>query len=393
MAATRVRTQNIGDAEVRTADIQDGAVTYAKIQDVSATDRLLGRQSAGAGNVEEIVCTAAGRALLDDPDAAAQRTTLGLGTIATQSANNVVITGGSIAGIADLALADGGTGASLVDPNDDRMLFWDESAGSVAFLDNGNGLVISGTTISAQVQIPILPDAGGIGLRYDNDSIKLDGSNQIELRKFRDESSDPGSPAEGEVWNHTTDKLFKGRSVFGNATFVTNIFEGVGDGSGVDLVGASTTSEVTFTRSGVNVSYTIAANSLQAGQVFRITVFGRFNTGTATSVRLRVRLGGTGGAVIWDSDSFNPFSTSGAQSNIPFGCIAMFRIQTVGTGGTGRSGCYGFVGAALTPTLGVQSFNTTTALTVTVTIQYGASHANNLAFINQFTIEPMGNNP
>jgi hypothetical protein len=60
------------------------AVTYAKIQNVTATDRLLGRSTAGAGTVEEITCTAAGRALLDDADAAAQRTTLGLGALATQ---------------------------------------------------------------------------------------------------------------------------------------------------------------------------------------------------------------------------------------------------------------------------------------------------------------------
>lgn len=39
--------------------------------------------------------TTAGKALLDDADAAAQRTTLGLGTMATQAANNVAITGGS----------------------------------------------------------------------------------------------------------------------------------------------------------------------------------------------------------------------------------------------------------------------------------------------------------
>ena len=40
------------------------------------------------------------------------RTSLGLGTIATQSAASVSITGGSISGITDLAVADGGTGAS-----------------------------------------------------------------------------------------------------------------------------------------------------------------------------------------------------------------------------------------------------------------------------------------
>lgn len=65
--------------------IDNSTVTYAKIQDVTATDKILGRSSAGAGVIEEITCTAAGRALIDDTDAAAQRATLGLGTLATQS--------------------------------------------------------------------------------------------------------------------------------------------------------------------------------------------------------------------------------------------------------------------------------------------------------------------
>ena len=50
--------------------------------------------------------------LSDLNNAATSRTNLGLGTIATQASNNVAITGGSISGITDLALADGGTGAS-----------------------------------------------------------------------------------------------------------------------------------------------------------------------------------------------------------------------------------------------------------------------------------------
>lgn len=43
---------------------------------------------------------------------ATARTSLGLGSIATQAANSVSITGGSITGITDLAIADGGTGQS-----------------------------------------------------------------------------------------------------------------------------------------------------------------------------------------------------------------------------------------------------------------------------------------
>jgi hypothetical protein len=129
------------------ATIANDAVTYAKIQNVSVTDRLLGRSTIGAGDVEEIVCTAAGRALIDDADASAQRTTLGLGTLATQSGTfsgtssgtntgdqtsivgitgtkaqfNTAVTDGDILysgdayvpGGTDVSVADGGTGRSV----------------------------------------------------------------------------------------------------------------------------------------------------------------------------------------------------------------------------------------------------------------------------------------
>jgi hypothetical protein len=80
--ATSGSASDLGTGTLPIARIANGDVTYAKIQNVSATDKVLGRSTAGAGVVEEIACTAAGRALIDDADATAQRATLGLASIA-----------------------------------------------------------------------------------------------------------------------------------------------------------------------------------------------------------------------------------------------------------------------------------------------------------------------
>jgi hypothetical protein len=128
ITASSIPSGSYASGSIPTAAIEDNAVTFAKIQQV-ASGVLLGRASAGSGNVESITLTEAGRALLDDADAAAQRTTLGLDTMAVQAASGVAITGGTavlssgtisyatinggvISGITDLAVADGGTGSS-----------------------------------------------------------------------------------------------------------------------------------------------------------------------------------------------------------------------------------------------------------------------------------------
>ncbi len=85
LADGAVLADKIGTGAVITAKLGAGAVTYDRIQNVSATDRLLGRSSAGAGPVEEVPLTAAGRSLIAGVDTAAQRSTLGLGTLATAS--------------------------------------------------------------------------------------------------------------------------------------------------------------------------------------------------------------------------------------------------------------------------------------------------------------------
>lgn len=75
-------------------------------------------------------------------------TDLGLGTISTQDSDTVTITGGSISGITDLAVADGGTGASSITANS-VILGNGSSALSgnlVAPGTSGNVLTSNGTT-------------------------------------------------------------------------------------------------------------------------------------------------------------------------------------------------------------------------------------------------------
>ena len=100
------------------ADVTSSAAELNLLDGVTATTAELNHLAGSNANLATFALPASttistyGATLVDDADAATARTTLGLGTIATQAASSVSITGGSITGITDLAVADGGTGAS-----------------------------------------------------------------------------------------------------------------------------------------------------------------------------------------------------------------------------------------------------------------------------------------
>ena len=106
-------TRTPTDGSVTTAKIANDAVTYAKIQNVSATDRLLGRSSAGSGDVEEVTCTAAGRELLSGADAAAQRTTLSVQPTASPAFTGAA-TFANTGNVVPLTVTNTGTANSFV---------------------------------------------------------------------------------------------------------------------------------------------------------------------------------------------------------------------------------------------------------------------------------------
>jgi len=82
--------------------IDNGVVSYAKLQNISAQYVLLGRSSSGAGVVQEIASSSDVFALLGCANNAAIRTSIGVGSISTQAASAVALTGGSVTGLSTL---------------------------------------------------------------------------------------------------------------------------------------------------------------------------------------------------------------------------------------------------------------------------------------------------
>lgn len=136
----------------------------------AAADTILGAVTAGA--VTEITCTSAGRALLDDADAAAQRTTLaaaGTGVTNTFGSNQIIsVTDNTNAALRVTQL---GTG--------DALLVEDSTnPDSTPFVIKADGKVGIGSTAPAN----LLDVSGGVGVGYSTGLRLVENSGDVNSR-------------------------------------------------------------------------------------------------------------------------------------------------------------------------------------------------------------------
>jgi hypothetical protein len=282
--------------------IANDAVTFAKMQNI-ATDKLLGRATAGSGDVEEITCTSAGRALLDDADAAAQRTTLGLGTIATQAASSVTITGGSLAGVTVTT----GTYSSNVN----EAIMHAVRKASAGTISKGDVIRITGSS-GTHLQVE-LADA----------SVEATSSGTIGI-------------AATTITNSTTGYMMVEGELTGLSNVPTASFT---DGAALwlsETTGAFTTTRPTQPAHGVFLGWVVAASNGSAGRVYvKVINYSELNelhdvliSGVADNHFLVY----DNATSLWKNES-----PSDARTSLGLGTVATESTVPINKGGTGQT--------------------------------------------------------
>ena len=169
------------------------------------------------------------------------RTNLGLGTIATQAANSVAITGGAITGITDLTVADGGTGASTHTANSVLIGEGTSAISSVAPSTSGNVLSSDGTNWVSAAPDPSL----GVGQTWQN----VKASRALATTY----TNSTGSPIEVSV---AIVSAFSGAiSLTVNGIVVGYTANQFGDRSLTDTLSAVVPDGVTYSASGASIQY------------------------------------------------------------------------------------------------------------------------------------------
>lgn len=215
-------TGDISVSSTGAATINNNAVTLSKLQTVSDY-QILGRNTGvGVGNVQSISCTPFAFSLLDDGNASTARTTLGLGSMATQDSSSVNITGGtisvdSLSFSTPLSATSGGTGQSSYAVGDLLYANTTTSVAKLADVATGNVLLSGGlNTAPSYGKVGLTTHVSGI-LPVANGGTGY-GSDGIGTLSF-DTTPDTGTAlTEGQLRWNTTDKTLDLKMTGANVT-------------------------------------------------------------------------------------------------------------------------------------------------------------------------------
>jgi len=277
--------------------------------------------------------TAAGRALIDDADASAQRTTLGLGTIATQDANNVNITGGTITGITSFALGSSvkfelDTTTTDADPGSGKFRFnnTNQNTATELYIDD---LDDAGTNIETWIQgFSLSTSVATKGLLYIREEQVPNNFLAFKVTAVSNETgytkltvSNVASSATSPFAN--TDKLLVAYSLTGDK----------GDAGSLTGPGSSTDNAV--------VRFDGTSGGLAQDSSVLIADDGSMIiSGSSSGDMLRITQTGAGNALKVE-DSTNPDSTPfvvNASGNVGIGTSSPTHMLTVGEDGSNNPG-------------------------------------------------------